>query len=181
VIFTETELSGAYIVDPERAADERGYFARTFCADEFAAHGLETRFVQCSISFNPQKGTLRGLHYQAPPHQEVKVVRCTRGAIFDVAVDIRPDSSTFGRWTAAELTAGNGRALYIPQGFAHGFQTLSDDAEVYYEISARYVPESVRGVRWDDPELAITWPIPNPVLGERDRRWRGLRNSPGKA
>jgi dTDP-4-dehydrorhamnose 3,5-epimerase len=181
VIFTETKLSGAYIVEPERDADERGYFARTFCVDEFAAHELETRFVQCSVSLNPHKGTLRGLHYQAPPHQEAKVVRCTRGAIFDVAVDIRPDSATFGRWTATELTAVNGHALYIPPGFAHGFQTLSDDTEVYYEISASYAPEAARGVRWDDPELAIAWPMRNPILGERDRRWGTLRNRAQKA
>jgi dTDP-4-dehydrorhamnose 3,5-epimerase len=176
MIFTETKLRGAFVIEPERIEDERGFFARTFCEDEFNAHGLEGRFVQCSVSFNRHKGTLRGLHYQAQPHEEAKIVRCTRGAIFDVAVDLRPSSSTFGRWTSAELTADNGCALYLPKGFAHGFQTLSNDAEVYYEISARYLSESARGIRWDDPELSIGWPVPIPILSVRDRQLSTLRD-----
>ena len=167
--FIETELKGAYIIEPERLEDERGFFSRVFCEREFAAHGLETRFVQCSISFNARKGTLRGMHYQAPPHQETKLLRCTSGAVYDVIVDIRHESGTYGKWVGIELSAENRRLLYIPEGFAHGFQTLEDDSEVLYQISVEYNPASFRGLRHDDTGLAITWPRPVTVVSERDR------------
>jgi dTDP-4-dehydrorhamnose 3,5-epimerase len=168
--FRETALSGAYVIEPEPARDERGFFARTFCAREFSRLGLATELAQCSTSFNKSKGTLRGLHYQAAPHAEDKLVRATMGAVFDVIVDLRADSTTFGRWFGAVLSAENRRALYIPKGFAHGFQTLQDDSEVFYQISTFYEPASVRGLRWDDPDLAIAWPDPaHAILSERDR------------
>lgn len=156
--FSETPLKGAFIIDPELMEDERGFFARTFCGREFAERGLVTRFVQCSTSYNRLKGTLRGLHYQAHPHAEVKVVRVTSGAIYDVIVDLRAESPTYWTWTAVELTAGNRRMLYVPSGLAHGFQTLIDDTEVAYQISEFYVAEASRGLRWDSPSLAISWP-----------------------
>jgi dTDP-4-dehydrorhamnose 3,5-epimerase len=158
VRLRETPVAGVYFAEPERIEDERGFFARTFSAAEFAARGLDTRVEQCSTSFNARRGTLRGLHFQAAPHGEAKLVRCTRGAIFDVAVDLRPDSPSYLRWVGAELSAGNGRALYIPEGCGHGFQTLVDDSEVHYQISTAYVPEAARGVRWDDPAFGIDWP-----------------------
>ncbi len=157
------------MVTPEPRRDERGFFARTWCREEFAAHGLNPNLVQCSISFNAKRGTLRGMHYQAMPHQEAKLVRCTRGAIYDVVLDLRPGSPTFGQWHAAELTADNRQMVYIPEGVAHGLQTLSDDTEVFYQISEFYHPESSRGVRWNDPAFGITWPISEPILSERDR------------
>jgi dTDP-4-dehydrorhamnose 3,5-epimerase len=166
--FTETPLSGAYIVDAEAREDERGLFARTFCAEEFAAHGLDARVAQCSISFNRRTGTLRGLHYQAAPHAEAKLVRCTAGAIFDVVVDLRPESPTYTRHFAVTLTPHDRRALYVPVGFAHGFQTLADETEVLYQISH---PFSVTtGVRWDDPTFGIDWPpVAERFMNERDR------------
>jgi dTDP-4-dehydrorhamnose 3,5-epimerase len=171
VRLRETPVAGVHLVEPERIEDERGFFARTFAADEFAARGLDARVAQCSTSFNAKCGTLRGLHYQAAPHGEAKLVRCTRGAIYDVAVDLRPDSPSYRRWTGAELSADNGRALFIPAGCAHGFQTLVDASEVLYQISTAYVPEAARGVRWDDPAFGIAWP-PAPahgrILSERD-------------
>jgi dTDP-4-dehydrorhamnose 3,5-epimerase len=172
VRLRETPVAGVHLVEPERIADERGHFARTFAADEFTAHGLDARVTQCSTSFNARRGTLRGLHYQAAPHGEAKLVRCTRGAIYDVAVDLRPDSPSYRRWTAAELTADNGRALYIPAGCAHGFQTLVDASEVLYQISTPYVPEAARGVRWDDPAFGIDWPPP-----PRGRRTMAARDA----
>lgn len=171
MIIEPTELEGVVVLGLERHSDERGYFARTFDAEQFAALGLEATVVQCSVSFNRREGTLRGMHWQADPHGEAKLVRCTRGAVFDVAVDLRPDSSTFGRWHGAELTAENGRSLFIPTGCAHGFQTLCDETEVQYQISAPYVPESARGFRWDDPQIAIRWPgapAGGRTLSERD-------------
>ena len=169
MIITETKLKGVFLIDLERKEDERGFFARTWCRNEFEQRGLNPRLVQCSVSFNKHKGTLRGLHYQAAPHEEAKLVRCTRGAIHDVAVDLRPDSPTYLRWTAAELTAANGRALYVPEGCAHGFQTLADDSEVLYQISEFYCPESARGARWDDPAFGIEWPpAVRRILSERD-------------
>jgi dTDP-4-dehydrorhamnose 3,5-epimerase len=168
--FTPTALPGVWLIEPERIEDERGFFARVFCEREFAAHGLETRWVQCSVSFNRRQGTLRGMHWQAAPHEEVKLVRCTRGAIFDVALDLRPGSATFRRWTAAELTAANGRALYIPCGVAHGLQTLADDTEVCYQISEFYHADLQRGARWDDPAFGIVWPPGERILSERDAR-----------
>lgn len=169
MIFTPTELTEAYIIDIDRHEDERGFFARSWCAEEFASHGLDPGLVQCSISFNRKKGTLRGMHYQAPPHAEDKVVRCTAGAIYDVIVDLRPDSDTYKRWLAFELSAANRRAIYVPQGFAHGFQTLEDDTEVLYQMSQCYHPESARGIRWNDPAIGIKWPVSNPVISERDQ------------
>lgn len=168
--FDETELAGSFIVSPERLVDERGHFARTWCAEEFAAHGLTTSWVQGNVSFNSRRGTLRGMHYQADPRLETKLVRCTRGAVYDVIVDLRPASPTYRRWTAVELSADNGVALYIPGGFAHGFQTLVDDTELVYEMSEYYVPELSRGVRWDDPVLGISWPpCEQRVISQRDR------------
>lgn len=167
--FVETALGGAFVIEPERLEDERGFFARVFCEREFAAHGLETRFVQCSISHNARKGTLRGMHYQAPPHEETKIVRCTKGKIYDVIVDLRRDSGTCRKWIGIELSAENRRMLYVPQGFAHGFQALEDDCEVLYHISAEHHSPSFRGVRHDDPALGITWPLPVTLLSERDR------------
>jgi len=158
VIFIETKLKGAFIIEPERLEDERGFFARTWCQREFAAHGLNPRLVQCNISFNKKKGTLRGMHYQVAPYEEAKLVRCTMGAIYDVIIDLRPDSPTFRQWITVELTAKNRRMLYIPEGFAHGFQTLVDSTEVFYQMSEFYHPECARGIRWDDPVFGIEWP-----------------------
>ena len=166
--FIPAGLAGAYVVEPERLEEERGYFARTFCRDEFAAHGLNPELRQCNVSFNAKKGTLRGMHYQAKPHEEAKLVRCTRGAIYDVIVDIRPGSATFRNWIAVELSAANGRMLYMPEGLAHGFQTLENGSEVFYQMSERYVPESARGVRWNDPAFGIRWPLLDPVISQRD-------------
>jgi dTDP-4-dehydrorhamnose 3,5-epimerase len=168
--FQETELKGAYVIEPSPASDERGFFARTFCAREFAERGLAAELAQCSTSYNQRRGTLRGLHYQAPPHEEEKLVRVTAGAIFDVIVDLRDGSPSFGRWFGLELSAENRRMLYIPKGFAHGFQTLRDDSEVFYQISTFYEPASIRGIRWDDPDLAIAWPDPrHAIISDRDR------------
>jgi dTDP-4-dehydrorhamnose 3,5-epimerase len=162
--FTETAVAGALVVEPDRIEDERGFFARTFSTDEFAARGLDSRVDQCSTSFNTRAGTLRGLHYQQAPHEEVKLVRCTRGAVYDVTVDLRADSPTYLRWAGVELSADNGRALFVPEGCAHGFQTLVDASEVLYQISTPWVPTAARGVRWDDPAFGIDWP-PEPPHG----------------
>ena len=169
--FKEAPLKGAYIVDPEREADERGFFARTWDQQEFEAHGLNPRLAQCSISFNARKGTLRGMHYQAKPYDEAKLVRCTMGAIYDVLIDLRPDSPTFKRWTEVELAADSWKMVYIPEGFAHGFLTLKDRTEVFYQMSQVFVPASARGVRWDDPAFGIQWPIPVEVISDRDRNY----------
>jgi dTDP-4-dehydrorhamnose 3,5-epimerase len=171
MIFTETTLKGAFLIEPERREDERGFFARTWCRREFASHGLQKQWVQCNISFNRQKGTLRGLHYQTPPYEEAKLIRCTRGAMYDVIIDLRADSSTFTRWVAVELTADDRRMLYIPEGFAHGFQTLTDDTEIFYQMSQFYAPEHASGVRWDDPALSIAWPADERTISERDRSY----------
>lgn len=169
--FTETKVAGAFLIEPEPVADERGFFARTWCRDEFTDHGLRGDLAQASVSFSHRKGTLRGLHYQAAPHQEVKLVRCTRGAIWDVAVDLRPGSSTFRGWVGVELSADNRAALYIPEGCAHGQLTLTDDAEVFYQMSVPFEPSAARGVRWDDPAFAIAWPAPVAVINDRDRSY----------
>jgi len=169
VKFTETCLPGAYIIDIEPVADDRGFFARSWCKNEFAAQGLNTSLAQCNISSNKKKGTLRGLHYQESPYEEAKLVRCTRGAIYDVIVDLRPESLASWAWIAVELSADNGRMLYIPEGFAHGFQTLTDDAEVLYHMSEFYHPEAAHGVPWNDPALGIDWPITPPSLSVRDQ------------
>lgn len=167
--FVETKLAGLFVVEMELREDERGFFARSWCRDEFAVHGLKTEIIQCNVSFNRKTGTLRGMHYQAAPHGEAKLVRCTAGAIYDVAVDIRPLSPTFQRWEAVELTAANWQMLYIPEGFAHGFLTLEDDTEVSYQMFERYHPESARGLRWNDPAFGINWPaMPERILSERD-------------
>jgi dTDP-4-dehydrorhamnose 3,5-epimerase len=172
VIFTETELKGAYIIELERLNDERGFFARTFCRGEFRVHGLNPNLVQCNISFNRQRGTVRGMHYQVSPHGECKLVRCTMGAIFDAIVDLRPESISFRRSVALELTAENRKMLYIPEGIAHGFQTLVSDSEVLYQMSEAYHPESARGVRWNDPAFSIKWPImENLTVSEKDLRY----------
>jgi dTDP-4-dehydrorhamnose 3,5-epimerase len=166
--FTAAALPGLIIVDLSVMSDDRGYFARTFCAEEFAAAGLPTVFPQCNTSFNLARGTLRGLHWQANPYPEGKLVRCTRGMILDVTVDLRPESPTCRRWFGIELSAEDGRALYIPPGFAHGFQTLADETEVFYQMSESYRRDLSRGGRWDDPAFGIDWPIRNPILSPRD-------------
>jgi dTDP-4-dehydrorhamnose 3,5-epimerase len=164
VLFRETPVAGVLVVEPERIEDERGFFARTFSSEEFADRGLDARVSQCSTSFNARAGTVRGLHYQSSPYGETKLVRCTRGAIYDVAVDVRPDSASYLHWFGSELSAENGRALFVPEGCAHGFQTLVDASEVFYQISTPYIPSAGRGVRWDDPAFAIDWPAP-PLAG----------------
>ncbi len=166
--FEPLSLPGAYCIRPGRSVDDRGFFARRFCAETFARHGLATDFVQRSISFNNRRGTIRGLHFQAPAAVETKIVRCTRGAAFDVIVDLRAGSPTYGRWHGEEITADNRLMVYVPKGFAHGFQTLSDATEIDYEITPEYRPEAARGIRFDDPTLAIAWPLPNPILSQRD-------------
>ena len=171
MIFTPVTLPGAYIVDLEPIADERGFFARSWCADEFAAHGLDPVLAQCNISFNYRKGTLRGMHYQTAPHGEEKLVRCTMGAILDVIIDLRPESPTYTQHVAVELTADNRRALFVPEGFAHGFQTLVDESEVFYQMSRSFVAGAASGVRWDDPAFAISWPEDERTISERDRQW----------
>ena len=172
--FLSTAIPGVFIFEEERHADERGFFARTWCAGELAGQGLESRLSQCSVSFNLRRWTLRGLHYQAPPFAEVKIVRCLRGALYDVAVDLRPDSVTFRRWIGVELTAGDGHALYVPRGFAHGYLTLADATEVSYQISAPYEPKAARGARYDDPFLAVAWPGRAEVIAPRDRDYPDL-------
>lgn len=169
--FEETTLPGVFVIEPEPFGDERGFFARLYCAREFAAYGLAELSAQSSLSYNRRRGTLRGMHYQDSPHAEAKLVRCSRGAIYDVALDLRPDSPTRFRWVGVELTAGNRRMLYIPEGCAHGFQTLADDTEVVYQMSAFYHPESARGVLWNDPAFGIRWPLPVNVLSERDQHY----------
>lgn len=169
MIFRETSIEGVWIIELEPIEDERGWFARAHCADTFASRGLTSSFAQCSASYNRHRGTLRGLHFQAPPAEEAKLVRCVRGALFDVTVDMRPEAPTYGQWVSVELTADNRRAVLIPEGCSHGFQTLSDDTELFYQISVPYQPELSRGVLWNDPELDIPWPIDQPILSERDR------------
>ena len=169
--ITETAVAGAFLLDPDRIEDERGFFARSWCREEMEAQGLDTGLEQCNISYNTVKGTVRGLHYQAPPHAEVKIVRCTMGAIYDVLVDIRPGSRSAGRWTAVELTAQNRLSLYIPAGVAHGYQTLVAGSEVFYLLSETYASASARGIRWNDPALAIAWPLTMTVISERDAAW----------
>ena len=166
--FSSTGLEGAFLIEIEPHEDERGFFARTCCKNEFSANGLRDDFVQCSISFNKKKGTLRGMHFQAKPFEENKLVRCTMGAIYDVIVDLRPGSPTFKKWFAVELTAANRKSIYIPTGFAHGFQTLEEDSEVLYQITEFYHPECARGVRWDDAALKIEWPEDVRTISSRD-------------
>ena len=168
MIFHDTKIPGAYLIEPERAIDERGFFARTWCRQEFSEHGLDTTLVQCSISFNKLRGTLRGMHYQAAPYEETKLVRCTRGAIYDVILDLRPESSTFTHWQAFELTSDNRQELHVPKGVAHGFLTLCDECEIFYQISTVYNSAVSQGVRWDDPAFGIEWPAEPQVISDRD-------------
>jgi dTDP-4-dehydrorhamnose 3,5-epimerase len=168
MVFTELKLKGAYLIEPERVEDERGFFARTWCEREFEAHGLNAKLVQCSVSFNKKRGTLRGMHYQIAPHEEAKLVRCTMGAIYDVIIDLRESSETFKHWVAVELTAETHKMLYIPEGFAHGFQTLTDNTEVFYQMSEFYYPECARGVRWNDAAFKIGWHQEICAISQRD-------------
>jgi dTDP-4-dehydrorhamnose 3,5-epimerase len=168
--FIETELKGAFLIDPELLEDERGFFARTWCRKEFEQHGINSDWVQCSISYNKCKGTLRGMHYQVAPYAEAKLVRCTMGAIYDVIIDLRPDSKTCRQWIPAELSAENRKMIYIPQGFAHGFQTLVDNTEVFYQMSEFYAPEYARAVRWNDPQFKILWPGSDRTMSEKDQK-----------
>lgn len=178
--FREVGLQGAFIIEPERLLDSRGYFARTWCQREFRDHGLNPRLAQCNISYNSRKGTLRGLHYQVEPHQEAKLVMCPKGEIYDVILDLRPESATFGQHFGVYLNAENKRMLYVPEGFAHGFQTMADDTEVFYLISEFYAPEAARGVRWNDPYFRIQWPeVRERVLSERDRNYSDFVNAAG--
>lgn len=181
MIFTETRLPGAYVIEPQLLQDERGFFARSWCQREFEAHGLTSKVVQANLSYNRRKGTLRGMHYQLAPHEEAKLVRCTRGAILDVIVDVRPASSTAGQWIGVELTAENHRMLYVPEGFAHGFQTLADDTEVTYQVTEFYTPGAERGIRYDDPALAIEWPLEVTMISEKDRNWPAYAGPAGGA
>ena len=171
MVFVETKLDGAYLVKLEPYEDERGFFALSWSEKEFAARALESRLVECNVSFNRKKGTLRGMHYQEAPYGQVKLVRCTRGAIFDVIIDLRASSPTFKQWVGTELSAENHHALYIPRDFAHGFQTLTDDAEILYQMSDPFVPGSGRGVRWNDPAFGITWPHSDRRILERDNEY----------
>ncbi len=175
MILTETKLPGAYLIDIEKREDERGFFARSWCQKEFEAHGLVPRVTQANISFNKYKGTLRGMHYQAAPFAETKLVRCTRGAIYDVIVDLRPDSPTCMQWLWVELTAENYKMLYVPEGFAHGFQTLIDNTEATYQVSQFYTPEAERGLRYNDPTFNIDWPLEVQVISDKDRNWPDFR------
>ncbi len=167
--FVGTPLADAFLIELQPIEDERGFFARSFCVEEFRKHGLDHRVAQCNVSFNRRTGTLRGMHFQVAPHEEAKLVRCTSGAVFDVIVDLREGSATRYQWFASELTARNRRAILVPAGFAHGFQTLEDDTEVLYQMSEFYYPESARGLRWDDPCIGIEWPLSDPVLSDKDR------------
>lgn len=175
MIFAETAVAGVWTIAPERVEDRRGFFARTWCEQEFAARGLADRWAQCSVSFNTRRGTLRGLHYQRAPHAEIKLVRCTAGALLDVVVDLRPESSTYLKHVAVELTASSRLMMYIPKGCAHGFQTLADGTEIFYQISVPYAPEHAAGVRWDDPAFGISWPNPDPIMSDRDREYPDFR------
>jgi len=173
--FIETKLKGTYIIELEPMEDERGFFARSFCQKEFKKHGLNFRIVQCNISFNKKRGTLRGMHYQVSPYEEAKLVSCIRGAIYDVIIDLRQDSPTYCQWFAVELTEENYKMLYIPKGFAHGFQTLEDNTVVFYQMSEFYYPECARGVRWDDSTFEIEWPLSEQVMSKKDLSYPDFR------
>lgn len=173
--FTETRIDGAWTIDPSPHVDDRGAFFRAWCVDEFAAHGIEFTPLQANIGVSHRAGTVRGLHYQESPHDEAKLVRCTRGAVFDVLVDLRPDSATFGRWFGTELTAANSRMLFVPRGCATGYQTLEDESEIYYMTSAIYEPAAVRGLKFDDKTVGIQWPLPPTAISEQDQRWPSLQ------
>jgi dTDP-4-dehydrorhamnose 3,5-epimerase len=180
MIFRELPLAGAYSIELEPHGDERGQFIRTWCRDEFARHGLDVALVQTAVSTNARRGTLRGLHWQAAPHEETKLIRCARGAIYDVIVDIRPESPGFGQWFGLTLTPQSQLMLFVPQGFAHGFQSLADDSEVSYQLTAAHAPAGARGLRHDDPVLAIGWPLPVSRISDRDRSWPLLHRKDGR-
>jgi dTDP-4-dehydrorhamnose 3,5-epimerase len=171
MLFKGTSLKGAFLIEPQRREDERGFFARSFCCREFEAHGLNPRVVQCNISYNAKKGTMRGMHFQVPPYEEAKLVRCTQGAIYDVIIDLRPGSSSYLKYYGVQLDFANRSMLYIPEGFAHGFITLEDDTEVFYQMSEFYAPDTARGFRWDDPLFGIKWPLVPTVISERDQAY----------
>jgi dTDP-4-dehydrorhamnose 3,5-epimerase len=180
VIFLETDIPGALIIDLDRHTDDRGFFARAWCEEEFAAHGLRPRFVQANMAFTERSGTVRGLHYQHSPHEEAKLIRCTRGSIHDVLIDLRRDSPSFEQWIAVELSADNRRMLHVPEGCAHGYQALSDGAEVFYLVTHPYVPGAEGGIRFDDPAFGVQWPLPVGDVSAKDRRWPVyVRQQPG--
>ena len=171
MIFTPTELEGAFILEPEKLEDDRGFFARSWCKKEFEAHGLNSKLIQCNISFNKEKGTLRGMHYQLPPREEAKLVRCTSGSIYDVIIDLRCESTTFKQYIGLALTSKDYKMLYVPEGFAHGFLTLEDNTEVFYQMTEFYSPEHARGVRWNDPAFGIEWPVAPRTMSGRDQSY----------
>jgi dTDP-4-dehydrorhamnose 3,5-epimerase len=179
MIFNETELRGVFVIEPERFDDERGFFAQTFTRRDFERHGLNPHVAECNISFNLRRGTLRGMHYQSPPRAQAKLVRCTAGAMFDVAIDLRRESPTFGRWVGVELTAESRRMIYVPEGFAHGYLTLADRTEVSYQVSDVYAPELGGGVRWDDPAFGVRLPVEVEVINERDQTYADFRSRAG--
>jgi dTDP-4-dehydrorhamnose 3,5-epimerase len=169
--FTETELKNAYIIELNKIEDGRGFFARSWCKREFEEHGLNSNVVQANVSYNKLKGTLRGMHFQSEPYAETKLVRCVRGAIFDVIIDLRPDSATYKKWFGVELTEDNRKMLYVPENFAHGFETLTDDVEVTYQVTQFYMPGHEKGIRWNDPSFRIEWPLVISVISEKDKNW----------
>ncbi len=176
--FSPTSLPGVWLIEMELRPDARGFFTRTYCEREFATHGLNTRWPQCNLTRTHQRGLIRGLHYQSEPKPEIKLIRCSAGAICDVVVDLRAGSPTYGRWEKFELTGDNGRELYVPTGFAHGFQCLSETCEVFYQMSEFYFPELARGIRWDDPTVGVAWPLPYPILSDRDQNLPLLSPAP---
>lgn len=176
MIFTETKLSGVYVIDIEKFEDERGFFARSWDRKKFDEIGLNPNLVQCNISFNIQKGTVRGMHFQKSPHEEDKIVRCTKGKIFDVIIDLRKDSSTFGKWEGFELSEDNHKILYIPKGFAHGFQTMEDNSEIFYQMSEYFMPEYASGLKWNDPSFKIVWPLPISIISKKDLSYSDFKN-----
>ena len=176
MIFTEVNLKGVYLIEIEKIEDERGFFARSWDQKKFEEYGLNSKLVQCNISFNKKKGTIRGMHYQELPYQEPKLVRCTKGRIFDVAIDLRKDSKTYKKWFSVELTEDNYKMFYIPEGFAHGFQTLEDNCEVFYQVSQHYIPAAEKGIRWDDPAFNIKWPLKPMNLSKKDLAWDLYQN-----
>lgn len=181
MIFNETKIPGVFEIELDRKGDDRGFFARMWCQREFEEHGLTAQVVQTNVSFSRHKGTLRGLHYQRPPHAEAKLIRCLRGAIFDVAVDLREDSPTYREWVGVELTPERRNMLFVPEGCAHGFQTLEDDSEVLYQVSAFYAPEAEAGARYDDPAFGVEWPLEVSVISDKDTRWAPFQGGARKA
>jgi dTDP-4-dehydrorhamnose 3,5-epimerase len=181
MIFKETNLNGAYVIELEPIIDERGYFARRFCQTEFKENGLNPCVAQCNVSYNKKKGTLRGMHYQIAPYEEAKLVSCISGAIYDVIIDLRRDSPTYCRWLAVEISDENYKMLYVPEGFAHGFQTLNDNAVVFYQVSEFYHPECERGVRWNDPAFGVKWPLKNHIISTKDGQFSGFISSKGNS